>query len=339
MARPIRIEFPGAIYHVMNRGLRKQTIFLNNGQRKAFLKYLEEAVERFQVRCLAYCLMGNHYHLLLQTPHPNLSRVMRHIDGLYTQQFNRFEGLDGPLFRGRYKSILVDSNEYLLQVLRYIHLNPQKAGLEKIPGEYPWSCLRHYLGFENPPQWLSMDIILENLGNEPHKKYFDFISHGVDSNTERFYNQEKKPLFYGGKSFPTQIQEKINEYYKDSSFLEPLKTRIEIHPDDICKAVSRFYDINHESIFHSTRGKENLHRKIAIYLCKRYSLVDNRSLERLFKLNSSRFLNASYKEISERIIKDSILAKDINSLTENLGVKSGVGSCGFNVTSNARLDP
>ena len=124
MSRPLRIQYEGAWYHVMNRGSNRQLIFTRDEHRLIFLQLLEEIVVKYKLEIHAFCLMGNHYHLLVNTPFANLSRVMRHLNGVYTQKFNLLEQRDGPLFRGRYKAILVENEDYLLQVSRYIHLNP-----------------------------------------------------------------------------------------------------------------------------------------------------------------------------------------------------------------------
>ncbi len=129
MSRPIRIAYPGAWYHVMNRGRRAENIYLDKLDYKAFAELLQEISEAWHIWIAAYCLMPNHYHMLVQTPDGNISRAMRHINGVYTQRFNRRHRLDGQLFRGRYKSILVNGDSYLLQLVRYIHRNPLKAGM------------------------------------------------------------------------------------------------------------------------------------------------------------------------------------------------------------------
>ena len=124
MPRPIRIDYQGAFHHVMNRGRSYQTIFHDKACFESFLRTLKEASEQFDAVIHGYCLMTNHYHLLIETPKANLSRIMRHINGVYTQRYNRMRNVDGPLFRGRYKAILVDKDAYLLQLSRYIHRNP-----------------------------------------------------------------------------------------------------------------------------------------------------------------------------------------------------------------------
>ncbi len=129
MARPLRIEFPGAWYHVMNRGAGRHWIYKYDKHYHYFLSLLADVTERYRVEVHAYCLMSNHYHLMLHNPDGNLQRIMRHINGVYTQYFNRTERTDGALFRGRYKAILVDAETYWLALSRYIHRNPLEAGL------------------------------------------------------------------------------------------------------------------------------------------------------------------------------------------------------------------
>ncbi len=147
MPRPTRIEYENAVYHVMNRGRGGRTIFHGENYYRAFLHTLAEAHRRFDALIHAYCLVGNHYHLLIQTPRANLGRIMRHINGLYTQRYNRLLATDGPLFRGRYKAILVDEDAYLLQLSRYIHRNPidmKKPRVTRLE-DYPWSSYPAYI--------------------------------------------------------------------------------------------------------------------------------------------------------------------------------------------------
>ena len=128
MSRPLRIEYPDAWYHVMNRGRRGEEIFSTSEDFATFIKLLQEGAEQWNIRISAYCLLSNHYHLLIQTPLGNLARFMRHINGVYTQRYNRIHKCDGQLFRGRYKAILVEEDRYLLELVRYIHHNPLMGG-------------------------------------------------------------------------------------------------------------------------------------------------------------------------------------------------------------------
>ena len=138
MARPLRIEYPDAWYHVMNRGRRGEAIVMDDQDYVLFTELLKETSEMWNIRIAAYCLMPNHYHMLVQTPEANISRSMRHLNGVYTQRYNSRHKCDGQLFRGRYKSILIDSDSYLLQAVRYIHRNPLEAGLTDQLDSYQW---------------------------------------------------------------------------------------------------------------------------------------------------------------------------------------------------------
>jgi REP element-mobilizing transposase RayT len=154
VSRPLRIEFTGAIYHVTSRGDRREPIFEDDEDRRQLLAVLEQGLGRFDAQVLAYCLMGNHYHFVLHTRVPNLSRLMRHLNGVYTQQFNRRHGKVGHLFQGRFKAVLVDRDAYLLEVCRYVELNPVRAGMVAEPGAWPWSSYLAHSGKAPPPGWL-----------------------------------------------------------------------------------------------------------------------------------------------------------------------------------------
>ena len=180
MTRPLRIEYKGAWYHVMNRGIARQPIFNEDEHYKMFLELLQEVHVLYGVEIHAYCLMTNHYHLLVNTPHGNLSRTMRHLNGVYTQRYNRICKKDGPLFRGRFKSCLIDADEYLLAVSRYIHLNPIEAAMVSRPEQYTWSSCKYYFRVEDRPSWLSISTTLGYfLGDDPYDQYCSFVVEGV----------------------------------------------------------------------------------------------------------------------------------------------------------------
>ena len=157
MSRPLRIEFPGAIYHVTSRGDRGEAIYRDDADRQAHLALIAHAMDRFNAQVLAYCLMGNHYHLVLHTRQANLSRLMRHFNGVYTQDYNRRHGLVGHLFQGRFKSILVDRDTHLLALCRYVERNPVAAHMVDAPGEWAWSSYRAHVGLARTPAWLDTD--------------------------------------------------------------------------------------------------------------------------------------------------------------------------------------
>ena len=160
MARPLRIIYPGAFYHVTSRGNEKKDVFKNRRDREKFLEYFESATERYGAIIHAYCLMNNHFHLFLETPAGNLSQIMRHIIGAYTTYFNTKRKRSGHLFQGRYKAILVEAGEYAAELTRYIHLNPVKAGIAGKADDYLWSSYQSYIGKASTPEWLETGFIL-----------------------------------------------------------------------------------------------------------------------------------------------------------------------------------
>src|SRR5882672_8831382 len=157
MARPLRIEFPGAVYHVTSRGDRREPIFVDDEDRRILLDLVGQALSRFDAQMLAYCLMGNHYHFVVHTRKANLSLLMRHINGVYTQAFNRRHDKVGHLFQGRFKAILVDRDAYLLEVCRYVELNPVAAKIARKPETWSWSSYRAHVGLDATPTWLDTD--------------------------------------------------------------------------------------------------------------------------------------------------------------------------------------
>ncbi|MDP3083049.1 MAG: transposase [Rubrivivax sp.] len=163
MARPLRIEFPGAVYHVTARGDRREPIFADDTDRATLLGVLAQGLERFEAEALAYCLMGNHYHFVLQTRQANLSRLMRHVNGVYTQRFNRRHDKVGHLFQGRFTAILVDCDAYLLTLCRYVELNPVRAGLAATPSAWAWSSCRAHTGAAPAPAWLNRQALQAQL--------------------------------------------------------------------------------------------------------------------------------------------------------------------------------
>jgi len=166
MARPLRIEFPGAVYHVTARGDGRQAIFRDDADRDRFLVILGHAVSLRKWVCHAYCLMGNHYHLVIETPEANLSRGMRSLNGEYTQAFNRYHRRPGHVFQGRYKAVVVEKESHLLEVCRYVVLNPVRArGMgAKRPEDWVWSSYRATVGLAGVPSFLSTAWVLARFG-------------------------------------------------------------------------------------------------------------------------------------------------------------------------------
>ena len=215
MARPLRLEFAGALYHITARGDRRDEIYLDDDDRQAFIDLLGEVCLRFNWTVHAYCLMSNHYHLLVETPDSNLSRGMRQLNGVYTQRFNHRHGRVGHVFQGRYKGILVQKDAYLLELTRYVVLNPVRAGMVAEAGLWRWSSYRASIGEATAPVWLETDWLLAQFGKIRGKAvrgYIQFVGEGVAASSP--WALLKHQLFLGDETFV--------EKFRDPKLLEQL---------------------------------------------------------------------------------------------------------------------
>ena len=206
MARPLRIEFRGALYHVTARGNARSDIFRDDADRRLFLSVLDRVVSRFQLRLYAYCLMDNHYHLLLETPEANLSKAMRQLNGVYTQAFNRRHGKVGHVLQGRFKAILVDRDSYLLELCRYVVLNPVRAKLTRKPGTYRWSSYRATAGLGPVPACLARDRLLALFGQQraaAQRRYQTFVADGINETSP--WEKLQGQVLLGEKAFVARL--------------------------------------------------------------------------------------------------------------------------------------
>ena len=210
MARPLRIEFAGALYHVTSRGNARQDIYLNDFDRTVFLDHFKRACKRYDWSCHAYCLMSNHYHLLIETGGPTLSKGMKYINGGYTQAFNKQNKRVGHLFQGRFKAILVEKDAHLLELSRYIALNPVRAGMVRAAKDWPWSSYRATAGISDSPEYLIAEWVLSGFGRNKMKAqqaYRTFVSEGrgQPSPWENLTNQ----IYLGSDQFVDEVQCKM----------------------------------------------------------------------------------------------------------------------------------
>ena len=263
MARPLRIEYPGAFYHITSRGNERRNIFRDDKEREQFLSYFGTATERYKAVIHVYCLMSNHYHLLLETPLGNLSQIMHHINGAYTTYFNKRHKRSGHLFQGRYRAIVVDKDEYAA-LSRYIHLNPVRAGIVKTPDEYPWSSYRYYSGKRKRPEWLVLDFILSYFGKdtlEAQKGYRKFVNEVIGKDYESPLKETVASLILGGKDFINKITERYikgKKVDRNVPSLRELSRGLSI--GDITK--------KSEMVFNQEPATA---KKVILYLCHKYS--------------------------------------------------------------------
>lgn len=206
MARPLRIEYEGAVYHVTSRGNARKRIYRDGEDRFSFLKVLGSVVNRFNWLCYAYCLMDNHYHLLIETPDGNLSKGMRQLNGVYTQVFHRRHGKGGHIFQGRYKAVVVEKESHLGELCRYVVLNPIRARMVDSPEQWQWSSYAETIGKKEVPSFLTVDWILSQFGQkrkEAQRKYAEFVHEGIKEPSP--WALLKGQIFLGGEGFPERM--------------------------------------------------------------------------------------------------------------------------------------
>jgi putative transposase len=216
MSRPLRIEFPGAVYHVTSRGDRREPIYKDDEDRHTQLAVLAQAMQRFDAQVLAYCQMGNHYHLVLHTRAGNLSRLMRHVNGVYTQAFNQRHGLVGHLFQGRFKAIQVDRDAYLLALCRYVERNPVAAKMVREAGAWPWSSDLAHVGKAATPSWLDTEglhgyLLGRTVSTAAQRRkaaamYAALVSREQDGDAQFWRSGLRGQIYLGDDEFAARMQ-------------------------------------------------------------------------------------------------------------------------------------
>ena len=263
MARPLRIEFPGALYHVTARGNARQTIFLDDEDRRLFLRVIEKVSARFGLVIYAYCLMDNHYHLLLETPEANLSKALRQLNGVYTQAFNRRHSRVGHVLQGRFKGILVDKDSYLLELTRYVVLNPVRAKMVRKPDAYRWSSFRATAGLDAAPPFLAIDWLLSQFAKQrpaAQRRYWQFVVEGVGQSSP--WEQLQGQVLLGSTGFVERLSPLLKDKRRHREI--PRKQRLAHRPQ-----LSRLLD--------ASAVKDRARRDIAIraaHLEHGYSLTE-----------------------------------------------------------------
>lgn len=304
MARSLRIEYPGAFYHVINRGNSGESIFRSKSDREKFLEYLGKAVERFSIKFHTYCLMPTHYHLLVETPQPNLSKAMQWINVSYATYFNRKRQRWGHLFQGRFKSILVDADEYLKHLSRYIHLNPVRAKLVESPSQYPWSSYSALVGKGKAPTWLETGWLLSQFGqrkSESARNYMDFVEKVEVDELEDPEKNLVGGFILGSPDFVNRIREDFLSFRSDDreiTRLANLKTFTE--KQAIVKAVSEGFGCTLESILKKGK-KKNTPRDVTIYLARDMTGETCKMLGEFFGGISGAAVTVRYNHMSKEL--------------------------------------
>ena len=300
MGRPLRIEFPGAHYHVTTRGNERKEVFKSRRDREKFLYYLESAVMRYGAVIHAYCLLNNHYHLLMETPSGNLSQIMQHINGAYTNYFNTKRKRSGHLFQGRFKAILIEADEYVTELSRYIHLNPVRAGMVKRPEEYPWSSYRDYAGERSTPEWLKTGLVLGyfgNKGSDARGNYRKFVEDLLDKEYDSPLNAVVAATMLGCAEFIQEIAERHIEgkqMDRDLPALRSFTNRPSM--DTITQVVKSFVG-----------AQARLAEKTCIYLSHKYSGAKLKEIGERFGIGQSAVTQAS-RRFAKQVDNDRALS-------------------------------
>ena len=319
MARSLRIEFPRAYYHVMNRGLTHQAVFTDRADRAMFLQLLADCHEMWGIRVIAYCLLDTHYHLLIQTPQANLSRVMRHLDGLYTQGYNRRHQRDGPLFRGRYKAIVVDAEEYLLAVARYIHQNPVAAGLVRSPEAYAWGSCRLYLDKGRQPAWLDAEQLLSRFPKKDRPKAFlGFMRSKVEEPVRSFYESKRWLPVLGSQDFHERLRRRVRKREAGLTEVPEAKAYLRADARTCLEVVGQVYGRTREDLLRSRPGQRNEARAVAMYVCRRLAGMKLEEIAKLFGVGGYSGVSSVIGRMKEQLERGDETARRFQKIRQRL---------------------
>jgi REP element-mobilizing transposase RayT len=303
----------------MNRGRRREKIFSSPEDYELFIAVLGEAVEMWNLKIAAYCLMSNHYHLLLHTPDGNISCCMRHINGVYTQRYNRLHKKDGQLFRGRYKAVTIGGDSYLLEVLRYIHRNPLKARLVNNLDDFIWSSHKGYTSRAKKWNWLYKDFMLSMFSEkagQAKKAYLEFVSQKEPEEIDTFYAKKNLSSVLGSDEFKEWIKVKFEDLrfhreIPETSVLAP-------EPENIFEAVCRCFETTKGSLMKSRRGSGNLARDSAVYFLRKYSTETLTGVGRYFDIANYSTVSSILDRVKNRKSKDKAFAKQLKNIEKIL---------------------
>ena len=280
---------------------------------------LIEITEIWNANIAAYCLMSNHYHVLLQTPDGNISRCMRHLNGLYTQQYNGIHRFDGQLFRGRYKSILVSNDSHLLQLVRYIHKNPVKAGMVKEMPDYEWSSYKGYLSYSKKWEWLHKDYIFSMITAKKKGRLKPFIEFMQDDDSQEvmdLFSKKNLPSIFGPESFIARIRGKY--YFSKNDYEISESKSLAPSSDEIISEICRYYNVSYNELQMSRRGVFNKPRNVAIYLLRNIRGDNLNDINSIFKINAYSTVSSIIQKVTKLKISDRRLQQQIETINKNV---------------------
>jgi putative transposase len=317
MARPLRLEFAGAIWHVHNRGNNGGDVFFDDGDRRIFLALLAEAVRRFHWVIHQYTMMTNHYHIVIETPEPTLSRGMKWFIGTYVQRINRKHGRTGSLFQGRFKGHLVEDGVYLLELMRYLALNPVRAGMVKRPEDYEWSSHRATAGYEPMPDWIRSEQTLAQFGadrEEQQREYRRFVDAGANiqrSSCENVVGQ----LFLGSAEWIAKMRTLIESKPRSTEHPSAQRYAARPKPARIVEVVAEVFETTPAAIrsAHGTRE-----RRVVAWLGCYESMSRLSGIATVLRLRSTSRVSALIAQCERELSADPLLRVAIDRCTDLL---------------------
>lgn len=318
MARPARIEYEGAFYHVMNRGNYREDIFLDDKDRLRFYEILGDIESRYGIIIYVFILMSNHYHILLETPFANLSRAIQRLNGDYALYFSKRHQKPGHIFQGRYKAMLVEKDAYLLELSRYIHLNPVRAGIVKTLEEYEWSSLPIYLkGKSRLPFTLQWEWILSLYGNSRSiaaRRYLEFINEGIRAEKNPM-EEAKGGWILGNDQWVEKVIEKWGHFSsKELSGVKAIKTKIPI--GEMERLVCREFNVIEDNLRKATYN--NITRNAMMYLAVKYCGMTLKEAGQRYGGANYSAVGKAISRFKERLIHNHKLNKQIRQILSNV---------------------
>ena len=321
MARQWRIEYPGALYHVLSRGNGRQGFFLSDKDRLTFLDLLKEVTERYTIDIYAYVLMGNHYHLLLRTQTANLSRAMQWFGTAYTRRFHLHNRTSGHLFQGRFKSIIVENEAYLLRLSCYIHRNPSRAGIIDRLADYPWSSYRYYAYKKRPPAWLSTGMILNQFNTaNPQAAYRKKVQHYANEKASP-WEDVQYGLAYGSRAFMDQLKNRFLNERLDPELPQCKLLRDHVDAQALARQASVALGLDLEALRRTVRiAKQGMEKRdMLIYLLWDSGRLSNQRIASLLGLTHSN-ISRRVSLFKARLAQEKTLAKEYADIESQIKV-------------------
>jgi putative transposase len=324
MTRPLRLEYPGSLQHITHRGNCRQNIFLDDDDRNCFLELLGKCVSRHAWILMAYVLMRNHYHLIVQLTCESLSRGMQWLDSKYAQYFNRRHGRVGHLYQGRFHAPLIEKESYLLEVLRYDALNPVRAGIVARPEDYIWSSHRAVLGLTTPPEWLAVDDVLvqfapdRGLAIANYKSFVD-AAIGLDRSP---WKDLVGQMYLGSEGWIERVRERID--LKPRSDDHPSAQRLIAAPSigAVIAGVAKTFAIDEERIRH---GKGGVPRSMTAWIAWHDALLTNREIAAGLRVRSSGHVSRMVQRFERELADNPLLREGVDRCLSTIRGKKAEG--------------